>query len=177
MDAVDVGHGQLAEALSDDPRVTSREGVNVRELRAGDVTAPPAIVVADLSFISLTLVLASLAAVVAPEAQMLVLVKPQFEVGRSASGRAAWWSRTCCARRPCSRSRARCPIRSRSAPCCLPAPRAVREPGGVLHLVDRAGAHRRVDLTGDLEAAVERAVHGRPALVRPVRHGPPRRLA
>jgi 23S rRNA (cytidine1920-2'-O)/16S rRNA (cytidine1409-2'-O)-methyltransferase len=64
--AVDVGHGQMVERLVADPRVDSREGVNVRGLVAGDVLPVPSLVVADLSFISLTMVLPALAAVAAP---------------------------------------------------------------------------------------------------------------
>jgi len=84
--AVDVGHGQLRPELAADPRVEPREGVNVRELAAGDVVPAPTLVVADLSFISLRLVLAPLVAVAAPDADLVVLVKPQFEVGRDRLG-------------------------------------------------------------------------------------------
>lgn len=84
--AVDVGHDQLVAWLRDDPRVEVREGVNVRALAAGDVEPAPALVVADLSFISLTLVLPALVAVAAPDADLLVMVKPQFEVGRERLG-------------------------------------------------------------------------------------------
>ena len=84
--AIDVGHGQLVDLLRTDPRVDAREGVNVRYLQAGDVDPAPSLVVADLSFISLTLVLPSLVAVAAPEADLVVMVKPQFEVGRDRLG-------------------------------------------------------------------------------------------
>ncbi|WP_456786909.1 TlyA family RNA methyltransferase [Cellulomonas sp. P5_C5] len=84
--AVDVGHDQLVDALRDDSRVEVREGVNVRTLRHGDVSPEPSLVVADLSFISLTLVLPALAAVAAPDADLLLMVKPQFEVGRERLG-------------------------------------------------------------------------------------------
>ncbi|WP_366928393.1 TlyA family RNA methyltransferase [Cellulomonas sp.] len=84
--AVDVGHGQLVARLRDDPRVEVREHVNVRDLRAGDVVPVPDLVVADLSFISLTLVLEPLIAVSRPGADLLLLVKPQFEVGRERLG-------------------------------------------------------------------------------------------
>jgi len=84
--AVDVGHGQMVADLRADPRVELREGVNVRDLRAGDVEPAPGLVVADLSFISLTLVLPALVAVAAPDADLLVMVKPQFEVGRERLG-------------------------------------------------------------------------------------------
>lgn len=84
--AVDVGHDQLVQSLRDDPRVEVREGVNVRHLRAGDVDPVPELVVADLSFISLTLVLPALVDVAAPDADLVVMVKPQFEVGRERLG-------------------------------------------------------------------------------------------
>lgn len=84
--ALDVGHGQLRPEIAGDPRVEPREGVNVRDLAAGNVHPEPTVVVADLSFISLRLVLAPLAAVAAGEADLVVLVKPQFEVGRQRLG-------------------------------------------------------------------------------------------
>lgn len=84
--AVDVGHDQMRAELRADPRVDVREGVNVRTLRQGDITPAPTLVVADLSFISLTLVLPALAEVSAPRADILVMVKPQFEVGRERIG-------------------------------------------------------------------------------------------
>ncbi len=84
--AVDVGHDQLVDRLRDDPRVELREGVNVRTLVAGDVEPAPSLVVADLSFISLALVLPALVAVAADDADLLVMVKPQFEVGRERLG-------------------------------------------------------------------------------------------
>lgn len=84
--AVDVGHGQIVDRLRTDPRVEVREGVNVRELTAGDVRPAPDLVVGDLSFISLRLALAALVAVAAPGADLVLLVKPQFEVGRERLG-------------------------------------------------------------------------------------------
>lgn len=84
--ALDVGHDQLVDRLRADPRVEVREGVNVRYLTAADVDPAPGLVVADLSFISLTLVVPALAAVAAPGADLLVMVKPQFEVGRERLG-------------------------------------------------------------------------------------------
>ncbi len=84
--ALDVGHGQLRAGIAADPRVEPREGVNVRWLAAGDVVPAPGLVVADLSFISLRLVLAPLASVAAGDADLVVLVKPQFEVGRDRLG-------------------------------------------------------------------------------------------
>ncbi|GEL48846.1 TlyA family rRNA (cytidine-2'-O)-methyltransferase [Cellulomonas hominis] len=84
--AVDVGHGQLVDRLRADPRVDLREGVNVRYLAAGDVDPAPQLVVGDLSFISLAIVLPALVAVAAPDADLVLMVKPQFEVGRERLG-------------------------------------------------------------------------------------------
>ncbi|WP_083979881.1 TlyA family RNA methyltransferase [Demequina salsinemoris] len=84
--AVDVGHGQLSERIAADPRVTAREGVNVRDLTSGSEGAGVDLVVADLSFISLTLVLPALVDFARAGAQMLLMVKPQFEVGRERLG-------------------------------------------------------------------------------------------
>jgi 23S rRNA (cytidine1920-2'-O)/16S rRNA (cytidine1409-2'-O)-methyltransferase len=86
--ALDVGHGQLVPELREDPRVAVVEGVNARYLDAAGLAATsgieqrPELVTADLSFISLRQVLPAIAAVTAPEADAVVLVKPQFEVGR-----------------------------------------------------------------------------------------------
>ncbi|MBD8078010.1 TlyA family RNA methyltransferase [Cellulosimicrobium arenosum] len=85
--AIDVGHDQLRRPLRDDPRVVVREGVNVRDLTPQDVGPAPDLVVADLSFISLAMVLPAVAGVVRPGADLLLLVKPQFEVGRERLGR------------------------------------------------------------------------------------------
>ena len=85
--AVDVGYGQLAWVLRGDPRVTVLERVNVRELRPEQVAPPPGLVVADLSFISLATVLPALVQCADPEADFVLLVKPQFEVGRGRVGR------------------------------------------------------------------------------------------
>ena len=80
--AVDVGHGQLVPEVADDPRVDERSGTTVRGLTADDLGGRSDLVVADLSFISLTLVLGDLAGLLRPEGDLVVLVKPQFEVGR-----------------------------------------------------------------------------------------------
>lgn len=81
--AVDVGRNQLHERLRADARVTSLERTNVRTLAPDSLAdAPFSIVVADLSFISLRTVAPALAALAADSAQLVVLVKPQFEAGR-----------------------------------------------------------------------------------------------
>ena len=82
--AADVGYGQLAWSLRTDPRVTVLDRVNVRTLE--NVTPVPGLVVADLSFISLTLVLPALVACAEPDADFVLLVKPQFEVGKGRVG-------------------------------------------------------------------------------------------
>ena len=84
--AVDVGYGQLAWALRSDERVTVLDRVNVRELQPGQISPPPGLVTADLSFISLTLALPALAACARPDADFVLLVKPQFEVGKGRVG-------------------------------------------------------------------------------------------
>ncbi|HZI97506.1 MAG TPA: TlyA family RNA methyltransferase [Actinomycetales bacterium] len=84
--AVDVGYGQLAWSLRSDDRVTVLDRTNVRELRPEQVAPAPGLVVADLSFISLRLVLPALKACAVPDADLLLMVKPQFEVGRERLG-------------------------------------------------------------------------------------------
>jgi 23S rRNA (cytidine1920-2'-O)/16S rRNA (cytidine1409-2'-O)-methyltransferase len=84
--AVDVGYGQLDWTLRNDERVVVLERTNVRNLTAKDVPWRPEAAVADLSFISLTLVLPALRAVVVEDGDLVLLVKPQFEVGREAVG-------------------------------------------------------------------------------------------
>ena len=82
--AADVGYGQLAWSLRTDPRVTVLDRVNVRTL--AQVTPVPDLVVADLSFISLTLVLPALVGCATDGADFVLLVKPQFEVGKGRVG-------------------------------------------------------------------------------------------
>ena len=85
--AVDVGYGQLAWSLRSDERVRVIDRTNVRDLCRADIGGEPVdLVVADLSFISLTLVLPALDRVAAPDADLLPMVKPQFEVGRQGVG-------------------------------------------------------------------------------------------
>jgi 23S rRNA (cytidine1920-2'-O)/16S rRNA (cytidine1409-2'-O)-methyltransferase len=84
--AVDVGYGQLDWSLQTNERVRVLDRTNVRELTAAQVGEPVDLVVGDLSFISLGLVLPALQAVAAPEAELVLMVKPQFEVGRERIG-------------------------------------------------------------------------------------------
>ncbi|HWB66069.1 MAG TPA: TlyA family RNA methyltransferase [Mycobacteriales bacterium] len=85
--AVDVGYGQLAWQLQTDPRVIVRDRTNVRDLGPDDTGGPVDLVVADLSFISLTLVLPALQSCLRPGGDLVLMVKPQFEAGRAAVGR------------------------------------------------------------------------------------------
>lgn len=84
--ALDVGHDQLARLVRDDPRVEERSGTSIRHIGPDDV-APVDILVADLSFISLTLVADILRSLLRDAGQAVVLIKPQFEVGRSRLGK------------------------------------------------------------------------------------------
>jgi 23S rRNA (cytidine1920-2'-O)/16S rRNA (cytidine1409-2'-O)-methyltransferase len=84
--AVDVGYGQLAWSLRSDPRVVVVERTNVRELTPAMIGGPVEAVVADLSFISLTTVLPALTGCASPNADIVPMVKPQFEVGKGQVG-------------------------------------------------------------------------------------------
>jgi 23S rRNA (cytidine1920-2'-O)/16S rRNA (cytidine1409-2'-O)-methyltransferase len=84
--AVDVGYGQLAWSLRSDDRVHVIERTNVRELTAESIGGPVDMIVADLSFISLQTVLPALAACAGPDADIVPMVKPQFEVGKDLVG-------------------------------------------------------------------------------------------
>lgn len=79
---LDVGKGQLAWKLREDPRVTVMEGFNARYLVPADLPQPPDLVTIDLSFISLQKVLPAAAGVLSPAGSILALIKPQFEAGR-----------------------------------------------------------------------------------------------
>ncbi|MEQ9506251.1 MAG: TlyA family RNA methyltransferase [Hyphomonas sp.] len=84
---VDVGHGQLHAKIAGDPRVTSYERLNARDLTIDHLTAPPQLIVCDLSFVSLAKVLDVPFALAAPTATLIALFKPQFEVGPSNVGK------------------------------------------------------------------------------------------
>lgn len=81
--ALDVGHGQLDPRVADDPHVIEMSGVNIRDVTADDLPYAPAMIVSDVSFISLTYVIPVIARIAAPGAHIVLLVKPQFEVGRA----------------------------------------------------------------------------------------------
>jgi 23S rRNA (cytidine1920-2'-O)/16S rRNA (cytidine1409-2'-O)-methyltransferase len=80
--AVDVGYGQIHERLRADSRVEVRERTNIRHLGLAGLGAPADLIVADLSFISLRTVAGAMLALAAPGADLVLLVKPQFEAGR-----------------------------------------------------------------------------------------------
>src|SRR4029079_8912715 len=80
--AVDVGYGQLAWSLRQDPRVQVHDRTKVRELTPELVGGPVGVVVGDLSFISLELVLDALLGVTAPDGDLALMVKPPFQVGK-----------------------------------------------------------------------------------------------
>lgn len=84
--ALDVGHGQLADELRDDARVTVLEGLNARDLEAAHLPHVPQFIVSDVSFISLKLALPPALALAVPGAHLVALVKPQFEAGRDNLG-------------------------------------------------------------------------------------------
>lgn len=87
--AIDVGHGQLAEKLVRDRRVTSLERTNARHLTTEQIGGTVDLAVVDASFIGLGLLLPALAAIVRSGGHLLALVKPQFEVGREEASRSA----------------------------------------------------------------------------------------
>lgn len=85
--AVDVGTNQLVWSLRTDPRVVVRENINARNLRAGDFETPFDLAVMDLSFISVTKVLPAITPLLTNNGRLIVLIKPQFEVGRGEVGK------------------------------------------------------------------------------------------
>ncbi|MBT1174888.1 TlyA family RNA methyltransferase [Bifidobacterium sp. LC6] len=85
--ALDVGHGQLDPRIAKDNRVIEMSGVNVREVHREDLPYTPELIVSDVSFISLTYVIPVIERITQPRAEMVLLVKPQFEVGRSGLGK------------------------------------------------------------------------------------------
>ncbi|WP_395820514.1 TlyA family RNA methyltransferase [Devosia sp.] len=85
--AVDVGHDQLSDRLKGSDRVVSLEGVNGRDLDATLIPEPIAVLVSDLSFVSVTKVIGPVLELCTPDAEAVILIKPQFEVGRDKVGR------------------------------------------------------------------------------------------
>jgi len=85
--AVDVGHGQLAWKLRQDPRVIVRERVNARHLSRAEIPDPVDLIACDASFIGLATILPAPLALAAPQARLIALVKPQFEAGPDRVGK------------------------------------------------------------------------------------------
>ena len=85
--ALDVGHGQLDSRIARDPRVIEMSGVNIRDVTAANLPYRPDMIVSDVSFISLTYVIPVIARIAAPGASVVLLVKPQFEVGKGNLGK------------------------------------------------------------------------------------------
>lgn len=85
--AVDVGFGQLAQELREDPRVVNMERTNVRYLTPDDLPERPSLAVIDVSFISLRLILPAVRELLTEEGEILCLIKPQFEAGREKLGK------------------------------------------------------------------------------------------
>jgi len=85
--AVDVGAGQLAWRLRTDPRVAIHEGINARELRLEQIGERVDFLACDVSFISVTLILPAAVPLLQPTGQMVILIKPQFEVGKGQVGK------------------------------------------------------------------------------------------
>ena len=85
--AVDVGHGQMAGKITDDPRVTNREGLNARALTNEHLEQAPSVIVSDLSFVSLTIAAEPALLLATKNAVAVLLVKPQFEVGKDGVGK------------------------------------------------------------------------------------------
>lgn len=85
--AVDVGAGQLAWKLRNDPRVLLHENLNARELCFEHIGEPVAFAACDVSFISITLILPAIVPLLRPDGRMVILIKPQFEVGKGQVGK------------------------------------------------------------------------------------------
>jgi 23S rRNA (cytidine1920-2'-O)/16S rRNA (cytidine1409-2'-O)-methyltransferase len=155
--AVDVGYGQLVWELRSDPRVTVLERTNARNLTSEMLPYRPALVVADLSFISLTLVVPALVDVASDDATFVVLVKPQFEAGAGEVPRGGvvrdrrQWAEAISSVADSFAARSAGPIAVMASP--------VRGPAGnvefLLHA--RAGADRSLT-SGAVDAAIEDAL-------------------
>lgn len=156
--AVDVGYGQLVWRLRSDERVTALDRTNVRTLETGDVTPAPQLVTGDLSFISLRLVLPALVAVATADADLLLMVKPQFEVGKERLGHGG------VVRDPAQRAASVVEVAEAAIALGLAVRDVVASPlpgpaGNVEYFLSMTKAPAPDALTGDaLRAAAERAV-------------------
>lgn len=159
--AVDVGYGQLHERLRRDGRVRNIERTNIRTLTVGEIDGPVDVLVADLSFISLRLVMAGLVALARTGSDLVLLVKPQFEAGKEEAARgrgvitdAAVW------RRVLGEVRAAAASRGAAMMGAMPSPITGAE-GNVEFLVHcRVGATESLD-DAALDAAVDAAAGSR----------------
>jgi 23S rRNA (cytidine1920-2'-O)/16S rRNA (cytidine1409-2'-O)-methyltransferase len=155
--AVDVGHGQLAWRLRTDPGVVCLEGINARYLTPDQLGGPCDLVTADLAFISLRLVWPAIARIVRPDGDVVALVKPQFEAGRTRVGRRG------VVRDPAVHRAVLVDVLAGAARCGLGAvgvtPSPVLGPAGnieyLVHL--RPGASRPLDIEAVVEDAHRRA--------------------
>ncbi|HTG47825.1 MAG TPA: TlyA family RNA methyltransferase [Actinomycetota bacterium] len=157
--AVDVGYGQLAWEVRSDPRVVVLERTNVRTLRPEGLPFVPDLLVADLSFISLATVLPALSSMGSASAAYVLLVKPQFEAGRSAVGKGgvvtdpAVWRRALDRVVTVAGATGLAPLGAIASP--LPGPAGNVE--FLLHL-RRGSAGAKLDLDPDLDAAIAEGV-------------------
>ncbi|WEV41397.1 TlyA family RNA methyltransferase [Bifidobacterium sp. ESL0682] len=85
--ALDVGHGQLDSRISSNPRIIEMSGVNIRDVQPEDLPYRPSFIVSDVSFISLTYVIPVVARIASKPSDIVLLVKPQFEVGKGHLGK------------------------------------------------------------------------------------------
>ncbi|MBJ7471784.1 MAG: TlyA family RNA methyltransferase [Solirubrobacteraceae bacterium] len=153
---VDVAYGQVAWSVSQDPRVTVLERTNARELQAEQVGEPVDAVVADVSFISLTKVLPAVATCVAPQFDALLMVKPQFEVGKDRVGKQGV-VRDEADRRSAVAAVAAAAVElgwaiAGAAPAGLPGPKGNRET--FLHLVEGERPGAVTELTAEIQAGI-----------------------
>jgi 23S rRNA (cytidine1920-2'-O)/16S rRNA (cytidine1409-2'-O)-methyltransferase len=154
--AVDVGWGQLAWELRTDPRVTVLERTNVRDLRPDLLPYRPSLVTGDLSFISLRLVLGALVGAAAEGADLVLLVKPQFEAGREELGRGGVVRDPNVWRRGLERVAGAAAVEGAAPVGLIPSP--IRGPAGNVEFLLHAlvgGEGRSLDLDGAIAAAEE----------------------
>jgi 23S rRNA (cytidine1920-2'-O)/16S rRNA (cytidine1409-2'-O)-methyltransferase len=170
--AVDVGRGQLHPRLRGDARVVVWEGVNARHLAPGRFPEPPSLATIDVSFISLTKVLPAVAACLTDPAEIVSLVKPQFEVGRGQVGKGGvvrgWEARRGAVRAVAVAARAIGLHVGGVAASVLPGPKGNREV--FLHLARDLGSRSGLEGAA-FEAALAAAV---PSEAQPARRTPER---
>lgn len=150
--SVDVGYGQLAWTLRNDPRVTVIERTNIRELAVGDLAGPVDLVVADLSFISLAAVVPKLASLTARQGAMILLVKPQFESSRSEVGKGGVVREPAVWRAAVERVAAACDSVGFEPRAVIPSP--LPGPAGNVEFLLLAGGEQAVSRAFDVDAAV-----------------------